>query len=654
LEVKLFYVGERRLLRKTASGIMLTLLLTSMLGLIFSIQPVKSNGGNLNVWLLWDIPDEEHIRDLALGDFDGDGINDVAACVTRGVGANWSIIAIRGLDGSILWNFSLTDTVNQIESGNIDDDEFLDVIAGEMYGSYNLFALSGRNGSIIWRKPLGSGFSDIKVYDLNEDGSLEIIVAIKNQIIAFSRNGTQLWSFSANIKEPKISLGKFNEDDIYDIATITRINVNGTRASLFVIDGNTGSKLWDYALPIFNVTEAGPWGPYASTNDVTVGDFDGDSRDDIAIVVGLNGTQDDTTYRVYAFRGNSSVVIWNFTGIMPAFSAMLTSGDLNGDAISDVIRFGNYPVLALNGRDGSILWEYNETKETAVIFDFDDDGKKEVVMDYAIHSGSTGELILRLPRKEGEVSIGGVMQDCVRVGDITGDALADIVTGHNPSTGIRGFKVEPWTPPPTYSLTITTTDGGTTDPAPGTYSYTANSTVEVTAIPEANYLFDYWELDSVNIGSANPYTVLMDKNHTLKAVFSHAAPPLSASITPLSASILVGQSVTFTSTVSGGYTPYTYQWYLNDNPVSGANQSSWTFTPTEAGIYYVYLKITDDKGNTAQSETARITVATVPVGGYSYPINKYTLLTPIATHIALIAILTTIFITIKRKRKRKH
>ena len=131
-------------------------------------------------------------------------------------------------------------------------------------------------------------------------------------------------------------------------------------------------------------------------------------------------------------------------------------------------------------------------------------------------------------------------------------------------------------------------------------------------------------------------------------------PPLTVSISPTSATILIGQSVNFTSTVSGGYTPYTYQWYLNDAPVSGATSDTWTFTPTESGIFYVYLKVTDDKGNTAQSETARITVSAVPVGGYSVPINKYTSLTPIATHIALIAILTTIFITVKRKAKRKH
>jgi len=163
----------------------------------------------------------------------------------------------------------------------------------------------------------------------------------------------------------------------------------------------------------------------------------------------------------------------------------------------------------------------------------------------------------------------------------------------------------PYTPP-TYTLTIIATAGGTTSPAPGTYTYTANSMVEVTAIPYANYKFDYWELDGANVGSANPYAVLMDNDHTLKAVFS-AIPPLTVSINPLSASILIGQSVTFTSTVSGGYPPYSYQWYLNGNRVSGATSNTWTFTPTTSGIFYVYLNVTDGKGNTAQSETAQIT-----------------------------------------------
>jgi parallel beta-helix repeat protein len=137
-------------------------------------------------------------------------------------------------------------------------------------------------------------------------------------------------------------------------------------------------------------------------------------------------------------------------------------------------------------------------------------------------------------------------------------------------------------------------------------------------------------------------------------VIAPPPPPLSVSTSPLSASILVGQSVTFTSTVSGGYSPYSYQWYLNGNPVSGATSNTWTFTPATSGIYYAYLKVTDAKANTAQSDAARIAVATVPVGGYSFSIQVQTRAEPIIPYIALIATLTAVFTKLRPKTKRKR
>ncbi|GAI57803.1 unnamed protein product, partial [marine sediment metagenome] len=50
-------------------------------------------------------------------------------------------------------------------------------------------------------------------------------------------------------------------------------------------------------------------------------------------------------------------------------------------------------------------------------------------------------------------------------------------------------------PPPEHILTITSTTGGTTDPPPGAHSYPEGTTVTVTAITDAGYLFDHWELD---------------------------------------------------------------------------------------------------------------------------------------------------------------
>jgi hypothetical protein len=118
-----------------------------------------------------------------------------------------------------------------------------------------------------------------------------------------------------------------------------------------------------------------------------------------------------------------------------------------------------------------------------------------------------------------------------------------------------------------YTLTITAAVGGTAAPASGTYSYIAYSLVQVTTVPEVGYSFDYWELDTINVGSVKPYTVLMNENHTLKAVFSTVKP-------------------------------------------------------------------------------------SVPVGGYSIPIQVPTSTNTLATYIILTVILATAFTTIKRKRRK--
>ncbi len=81
-------------------------------------------------------------------------------------------------------------------------------------------------------------------------------------------------------------------------------------------------------------------------------------------------------------------------------------------------------------------------------------------------------------------------------------------------------------PPPQtdYRLTISTSNGGITDPAPGVYSHTEESTVTVSAIPNDGYRFDRWDLDA-EAATINPINVLMDANHSLNAVFVTIPPP---------------------------------------------------------------------------------------------------------------------------------
>jgi len=82
-----------------------------------------------------------------------------------------------------------------------------------------------------------------------------------------------------------------------------------------------------------------------------------------------------------------------------------------------------------------------------------------------------------------------------------------------------GPRISPQTTPPTYTLTITHTTGGTTNPAPGNYTYLENTTVTVNATAFTDYVFNHWELDGSKVASAPPIYVTMDANHTVHAVF---------------------------------------------------------------------------------------------------------------------------------------
>src|SRR6267143_1906346 len=70
-----------------------------------------------------------------------------------------------------------------------------------------------------------------------------------------------------------------------------------------------------------------------------------------------------------------------------------------------------------------------------------------------------------------------------------------------------------------YNLNLTSTDGGTTSPAPGDYPRVSGDHFAITAIPYPHNLLDHWQLDGVSVGTANPITVFMNMNHTLQAVF---------------------------------------------------------------------------------------------------------------------------------------
>jgi hypothetical protein len=83
----------------------------------------------------------------------------------------------------------------------------------------------------------------------------------------------------------------------------------------------------------------------------------------------------------------------------------------------------------------------------------------------------------------------------------------------------------------------------------------------------------------------------------------------SVIVSPSSTTLDLSQSVLFNSTVTGGTSPYSRQWYLNGTAVPGATNSTWSFTPISTGSYQVSVKVDDAYGFQAESTSLDIIVA---------------------------------------------
>lgn len=75
----------------------------------------------------------------------------------------------------------------------------------------------------------------------------------------------------------------------------------------------------------------------------------------------------------------------------------------------------------------------------------------------------------------------------------------------------------------TYSLELTAGEGGTTDPAPGTYL--ESGSVKLTALPDSDYHFIGWYEGGSLVSSENPVYVFMDSDRQIEAQFEYVEPP---------------------------------------------------------------------------------------------------------------------------------
>jgi hypothetical protein len=202
---------------------------------------------------------------------------------------------------------------------------------------------------------------------------------------------------------------------------------------------------------------------------------------------------------------------------------------------------------------------------------------------------------------------------------------------------------------PTYALTITSTNGGTTNPSPGTYYYYAGTVVTVTAIPDANYKLDHWELDGSPAGSQNQISVTMNTDHVLKAYFTYDV-TITAHCNTEGVDISV--PITMDGSPTGYNTPHTFTGLTGTHTftVPNTDPSGHPFKQWSTGETSTTITVSTGGTYTAYYETRG-------VGGIIIPVDKFALLAPyigLTSTVIVAAVVSVVYVKHVKHRKEKQ
>jgi hypothetical protein len=122
-------------------------------------------------------------------------------------------------------------------------------------------------------------------------------------------------------------------------------------------------------------------------------------------------------------------------------------------------------------------------------------------------------------------------------------------------------------------VVVSATEGGTTIPAPGNYTYAENEVIALQAMPLDGYAFHYWIITGeVTPGHEEPKTIYIYDPVTGESVANYTFPP-----TPTAADSLIVQTQNINGTCGYGYT---FEYTAVFTPVSGGHTPGATPEPT--------------------------------------------------------------------------
>jgi outer membrane protein assembly factor BamB/murein DD-endopeptidase MepM/ murein hydrolase activator NlpD len=478
--------------------------------------------------------------------------------------------------------------------------------------------------SLLWSYS-GAGYdSPPAVADINGDGKPEVVVGSYDyNVYALSgEDGSVLWKYkTGHCVSSAPAIADIDNDGKPEVVVTAYYDRN-----VYALNGEDGSVLWIY-----------PTWDWILSSSPTIADVNNDG--DLEVIVGCGINAGARVGVVYALNGENGSVLWEYepeiyNAISWGFSA--TVADIDNDGKQEVV-FGTTrgKIYALNGEDGSVSWthETGGTVRSVAVADIDNDGTPEVVM------GSTDNHVYALNGEDGTnlwgYETGQSVFGSPAVGDIDDDGKLEVVIGSEDNK-VYALNGEDGSALWKYAT------GLWVQRSPAIADIDGDSKLEVVIGSADNKVYALngedgsalWIYPTGDRMYSSPAIADIDGDDKLEVVFGssdgkvyaldekHVNNPPVASFTCSPENPVIRQIITFDASGSTDADGTIVSYNGDFGDGSTWSRVKTTHSYFSKGSYTVKLTVTDNKGaTTTTSKEVNVALPPFPSDGFDYPVG---------------------------------
>jgi hypothetical protein len=364
---------------------------------------------------------------LAVGDFNGDGIPDLAV-TNENFGPGTLVIMLGNGDGTFRRGatYNVGNNAYSVAVADFNGDNQLDLAVANRLGHTVSILLGNGDGTFRAGSTLsfnGDPYS-LAVADFNQDGNLDLVAAGEGNsgVGIFLGNGDGTFRpaqyYPTGDTPLSVAVGDFNGDGNIDLATGNSGSFPLYTGTVSVLLGNGDGSFQthrDY------VTGSG-------THSVAVGDLNGDGTPDL-----VAANQRNQTISVLLGNGDGTFRYGDVYRTPPSPAAVVLA-DVNGDGRLDIVAANPYgnAVTVLLGNDGGTFQDPRDyltgaTPLAVVVADVNGDGRLDLVTanwgntSITVLPGNGDGTFLTVPS-----SPAGTNPSFLATGDFTNDGIPDL------------------------------------------------------------------------------------------------------------------------------------------------------------------------------------------------------------------------------------